>query len=109
MWPMTVIAERIGIQYPILQAPMAGGATTPELVAAVSNAGGLGSLGAGYMQPDEIKSAIVRIRALTNKLFSVNLFIPENHHAPQNQINEMCHHIEVCCSALMQYKWAPHS
>ena len=37
---------------------MAGGATTPELVAAVSNSGGLGSLGAGYMLPEEIRSAI---------------------------------------------------
>lgn len=41
--------EKLGIQYPIIQAPMAGGATTPELIAAVSNAGGLGSLGAGYI------------------------------------------------------------
>jgi nitronate monooxygenase len=44
--------------YPIIQAPMAGGATTPELVAAVSNAGGLGSLGAGYLSPAEIHEAI---------------------------------------------------
>ncbi len=56
------LAERLGIQFPIIQAPMAGGATTPELVAAVSNSGGLGSLGAGYMRPDEIRQAIIKIR-----------------------------------------------
>lgn len=50
---------------------MAGGATTPELVAAVSNAGGLGSLGAGYMSPDDIRSAITKIRILINKPFAV--------------------------------------
>ncbi len=48
----------LGIESPIIQAPMAGGITTPELVAAVSNAGGLGSLGAGYMSPGNIREAI---------------------------------------------------
>ncbi|MEW9033019.1 MAG: nitronate monooxygenase, partial [Planifilum fimeticola] len=45
----TRVTERLGIHYPIIQAGMAGGTTTPELVAAVSEAGGLGTLGAGYM------------------------------------------------------------
>jgi len=53
---------------------MGGGPSTPELVAAVSNAGGLGSLGAAYMKPDEITAAIRRIKFLTNKPFAVNLF-----------------------------------
>ena len=44
----TKVTKLLNIEHPIVQAPMAGGATTPELVAAVSNAGGLGSLGAGY-------------------------------------------------------------
>lgn len=57
MWQSN-LAAKIRIKYPIIQAPMAGGATTPELVAAVSNAGGLGSLGAGYMNPSEIREAI---------------------------------------------------
>lgn len=51
MWPHTKVSETLGIKYPILQAGMAGGVTTPQLVAAVSNAGGLGTLGAGYMSP----------------------------------------------------------
>lgn len=71
------IIHRIGIQYPIIQAGMAGGATTPELVAAVSNAGGLGTLGAGYMQPEQMRKAIRAIKQLTSKPFAVNLFIPE--------------------------------
>lgn len=44
MWHRTPLTERLGIDYPIIQAPMAG-ASTPELAAAVCNAGGVGSLG----------------------------------------------------------------
>ena len=71
---MSELLKRLGIEYPIIQAPMAGGPSTPELVAAVSNAGGLGSLGAAYLTPDQITDAIRRIRALTDKPFNVNLF-----------------------------------
>jgi nitronate monooxygenase len=53
---------------------MGGGPSTPELVAAVSNAGGLGSLGAAYLTPDQITETIQRIRALTARPFNVNLF-----------------------------------
>ncbi len=53
---------------------MGGGPSTPELVAAVSNAGGLGSLGAAYLTPEQITDAIQRIRALTSLPFNINLF-----------------------------------
>jgi len=53
---------------------MGGGPSTPELVVAVSKAGGLGSLGAAYLTPDQITDAIRRIRALTSQPFNVNLF-----------------------------------
>ena len=76
-WPNNKLTETLGIQYPLIQAPMAGGITSPELVAAVSNAGGLGSLGAGYMEPEAIRQALTEIRALTNKPFAVNLFVPQ--------------------------------
>lgn len=76
-WPNTRLAQLLGIDYPLIQAPMAGGITTPELVAAVSNAGGLGSLGAGYMEPEAILRAIADIRQLTDRPFAVNLFVPE--------------------------------
>ena len=68
------LLNRLGIQHPIIQGPMGGGPSTPELVAAVSKAGGLGSLGAAYLTPDQITNAIQRIRSLTAQPFSVNLF-----------------------------------
>jgi nitronate monooxygenase len=74
---MTVpqLAELLGIEHSIIQAPMAGGSTTPELVAAVSNAGALGSIGAAYLTPDQIADAIAAVRRLTNRPFCVNLFV----------------------------------
>jgi nitronate monooxygenase len=68
------LLKRLGIEHPIIQGPMGGGPSTPELVAAVSNAGGLGSLGAAYLTPDQITDAIRRIRTLTSRPFNVNLF-----------------------------------
>jgi len=68
------LLAKLGIDRPIIQAPMAGGTDTPELVAAVSNAGGLGSLGAAYLSPAQIVEAIKKIRSLTSKSFNVNLF-----------------------------------
>lgn len=78
-WPKTEFTERAGVTLPLIQAPMAG-ITTPELVAAVSKAGGVGSLGAAMMQPDDIRKAIHRIRELTRRPFNVNLFIPRHPH-----------------------------
>lgn len=63
----------IGIELPIVQAPMAG-ATTADLVAAVSNAGALGSYAAAYAQPDDIVAAIAAIRRATDRPFAVNVF-----------------------------------
>ena len=68
------VVAHTGSRYPIIQAPMSGGSTTPELVAAVSDAGGLGSFGAAYLAPDQIAADIRAIRALTDKPFNVNLF-----------------------------------
>jgi hypothetical protein len=66
--------KRLSIEHPIIQGPLGGGPSTPELVAAVSNAGGLGSLGAAYLTPEQIIAAIQRIKSLTGKPFQVNLF-----------------------------------
>jgi nitronate monooxygenase len=68
------LLRRLGIEHPIILAPMGGGPGTPELIAAVSNAGGLGSLGAAYLAPEQIAEETGRIRALTGKPFCVNLF-----------------------------------
>ncbi|MDA0978137.1 MAG: nitronate monooxygenase [Proteobacteria bacterium] len=63
------------IQHPILLAPMAG-ATTAELVVAVSEAGGLGGLGAAALTPERLRRQIQAIRQQTEKPFNVNLFSP---------------------------------
>jgi nitronate monooxygenase len=68
------LLKLLGMEHPIIQGPMGGGPSTPELVAAVSNAGGLGSLGAAYLMPDQITDTIRRIRALSSRPFNVNLF-----------------------------------
>lgn len=99
-WPNTKITELLKINFPIIQAPMAGGATTPELIAAVSNAGGLGSLGAGYMTANEIRNAIKQIRELTNKPFGINLFIPETHQASDEQMEVARKIIQEACFEL---------
>ena len=66
--------HRLGIELPIIQAPMGGGPSTPELAAAVSNAGGLGSLGGAYLTPQQILDDVRRVRTLTRRPFAVNLF-----------------------------------
>lgn len=68
------LLKRLGIDHPIVLAPMAGGPSTPELVAAVANAGGLGSIAAAYLTPEQIADEFRRTRALTSKPLAVNLF-----------------------------------
>ncbi|MEU6541053.1 nitronate monooxygenase [Streptomyces sp. NPDC047000] len=61
---------------PIVQAPMAGGVSVPQLAAAVSEAGGLGFLAAGYKTADGMYQDIKQIRGLTAQPFGVNVFLP---------------------------------
>lgn len=63
-----------GTRFPIVLAPMAGGTSTPALAAAVSDAGGLGSLGAAYLTPAQIADEVAEVRRLTDRPFAVNLF-----------------------------------
>lgn len=63
-------------ELPIVQAPMAGGPSTPELTAAVSAAGGYGFVAAGYLSSDDLHKAILLTRTLTGASFGVNLFVP---------------------------------
>src|SRR5688572_24867883 len=64
------------LEHPIVQAPMGGGASTPALAAAVSEAGGLGFLAAGYKDADAVREDVAAVRALTGRPFGINLFAP---------------------------------
>jgi nitronate monooxygenase len=75
MWNATTISKRLGIEYPIIQGPFGGGASSVDLVAAVSNAGGLGSFGLQIAEANEIGTIIGRIRKATERPFSVNLWV----------------------------------
>lgn len=68
------LARRLGVAHPLVLAPLGGGPGTPALAAAVSNAGGLGSLGAAYLAPGQVRDAIRETRRLTDRPFAVNLF-----------------------------------
>lgn len=72
------------VQYPVIQAPMLG-VTSPEMVAAVSNAGGLGSLPVGGLSPEKTRELIQKVKQLTDKSFAVNLFA---HSIPEYDNNE---------------------
>ncbi len=73
MWSRNTLTDRLGLDCPIILAPMAG-ATTPELAAAVSNAGGLGSLGLGTSARDAAEQQIATFRALSNRSLNINFF-----------------------------------
>lgn len=75
-WDDTALTRLLGIPLPIVQAPMAGGPSTPRLAAAVSEAGGLGSVAGAMLTPDALRDAIRETRALTSRPFAVNLFAP---------------------------------
>jgi nitronate monooxygenase len=75
-WAQNAFTERLGLRYPIIQAPMAVGLVPPRMVASVSNAGGLGMLAAGYLTPEPLRAQIREVRALTDRPFGVNLFVP---------------------------------
>lgn len=81
----TPLCDLLGIEVPIIQAPI-GSASTPELVAAVSNAGGLGMLSGTWREPEELRRLIRRIRSLTGKPFGVNLVV----HWPQEKRVAIC-------------------
>jgi nitronate monooxygenase len=72
----TILTKRLRLTHPIIQAPMAGGGDTPDLVAAVCNAGGLGSVGAAYLTPAQISEVGAAVRARTTRPFGINLFAP---------------------------------
>ena len=72
---MTPFAKKLGIRLPLIQAPMAGGPSSQELVAAASAAGALGSFGFAYTQPDGMKAQAEWVRGRTSRPFGINLFV----------------------------------
>lgn len=64
-----------GLSVPVVQAPMAGGPSTPELAAAVNRGGGLGFVAAGYLTPERLREQLQGTAALTDRPFGVNLFV----------------------------------
>ena len=71
----TPVCDLLGIEHPIIQAAI-WPATSPELVAAVSNAGGLGSLGAVFEPAERLRAQVVRVRELTDRPFAINHVVP---------------------------------
>ena len=74
----TSLCDMLGIEYPILLAGMGsrGKATPAELVAAVSEAGGMGCIGGSGLEPEQIREVIRKVRTLTKKPFGVDLLLP---------------------------------
>jgi nitronate monooxygenase len=64
------------LQHPIVLAPLAGGASTPALTAAVSDAGGFGFLAGGYLSAEVLEARIMEVKERTSAPFGVNLFVP---------------------------------
>ena len=73
-WPRQRLTSMLGIDYPVIQGPL-GGLRSQRLTAAVSNFGGLGSLGAHSLAPQAINDAIAELRSLTSKPFAINLWV----------------------------------
>lgn len=82
------LTKLLKIDYPIIQAPMAGGITTSSLVAAVTNNGALGMIGAGYLSPAQLREQIREVKQLTSGSFGVNLFVPNEFEVTEHEWNK---------------------
>jgi len=77
MWHKTKATQLLGIDYPIMQGPFGGGLSTVELVASVSNAGGLGGYGAYTLSAQDLYEVDRQIKAATNKPYNINLWVSD--------------------------------
>ncbi len=73
----TALTRLLGVRHPLIQAPMAGGPTTPELVAAVSGAGAFGVFAGTGLPPDVLEAGVHAVQAATSAPFGVNFLIVE--------------------------------
>lgn len=71
------LTRRLGLSLPVIQGPMAGGTSTTAMAIAASAAGGLGSVGAAYLSPQQIRQTASDIQAATDKPYAINLFAPQ--------------------------------
>jgi nitronate monooxygenase len=86
MWRDTPFTRATGARLPIVAAPMAGGPSTPALVAAASSAGGFGVFPGGYLSPAAFRDGIRAVRAATDAPFGVNLFVAEDFEVDEARI-----------------------
>ena len=91
---MNQLCSVLAIQYPIIQGGM-GNISSPMLVAAVSNAGGLGTLGCGTMTPAEVEERIVATKQLTQKPIALNVPINVNPYTKELLQLAITHNIPV--------------
>ena len=75
MWPDRRLCDLLNIEHPIILAPMGGGVVTPELGAAVSNAGGLGSFSCALATTDEVRAAVGRLKTLCDGPLNLNYLV----------------------------------
>ena len=87
MWYNTKATAMLGIQYPIMQGPFGGNLSSVELVATVSNAGGLGGYGAYTLSPNEIFEVDKQLKAATNKPYNINLWVSDTD-APEGTVSD---------------------
>src|SRR5450432_482152 len=87
MWYNTKVAELLKIDYPILRGPFGGNFSSVELVATVSNMGGLGGYGAYTLSPQELFAVNNKIKAATNKPYNINLWVSDTD-APNGMITD---------------------
>jgi nitronate monooxygenase len=99
----TELCDLLGIRHPVVLAGMAGGPATPELVAAVSRAGGLGVFGATGMSADALAAAVRRARELTDAPVGVNVLI-----APQTSGNPHAEEVQEHLRPLRRELGLPH-
>ena len=81
----TPFTELIGIEHPVVSAGMGGGLTGGELVGRVSEAGGLGVIGASFVPPEEVARMMARAREITTKPIGINLLL----HAAEDRLDDV--------------------
>lgn len=92
---MDVVLDLRDLRIPVIGAPMAGGPSTPALAAAVSEAGGLGFLAAGYKSADEVAAEVAQVRAATGAPFGVNLFLIEPYEPDPDEVDRYRRAVET--------------